>query len=361
MSQDESEQGRPLTRRQALRLFGFGATAAVVAACAPTTGGVSASVAPSSATTAAATSAPATAAAATPAPATPSPTPQRTPFSIASMANPLIDNHAHPIVPSQGDQTKYYDGIVDLMDKNGVAMTVLHRNAEWVNAVKFGPEHDDWVRAAMDRHPGRILGFLAGFDPASPDAPNYVRTQLQNDKERRWKAIGELDLRNPGPKTQIPINSPIMMQIHRIAAEFGVPVVFHYNPDYGTPSAEAGFREIEDAVAKNPNTTFVLAHNPPAQLMPKYPNLWGEVTLFNPQFPSEQILQQLGATPGALDRLVLCVTDLQTPDLRVIAGLPTPLTYAEAVIRARDLLAKQSPDVRDKIGYKNLMRLLKLQ
>lgn len=346
-----------LTRRRLLGAVGASAGAALLGACAPGGG-------PSSAATAVPASAPATSAAAaatpvpTPAPATPSPTPRRTPFSIAQVKDPLIDDHTHPIVPQQGDQAKYVDGLVQLMDQNNVAVSVMHRNAQWaVPGSTFGTDHDDWVRSAMDRYPGRILGGLGGFDPSSADAPAYVRAQLQTGK---WAFVGELDLRNPGPKTQIPINSPIVLEIARIAAEFKVPLVFHYNYDYPGGDPQVGFRELEDAVAKNPNTIYVNAHNPPVELMGRYPNLWGEMSLFAPQFPNKQILRQVGQIPGAVDRLCLCITDVQTPDLQVIAGLPQPITYAEAVRRARDLLADLSADQRDKIAYKNLVRLLKL-
>ena len=274
------------------------------------------------------------------------------------MQDPIIDNHTHPIVPAQGDQAQYFDDIVRLMDDNNVAFSVLHRNAEWTTGVaKFGPEHDDWVRAAMDRHPGRLFGGLGGFDPASPDAPAYVRSQLETG---RWAFVGELDLRNPGPKTQIPINSPVPLELAKIAGEFGVPFVFHYNYDYGTSGIEAGFRELEDALIKNPRTTYVNAHNPPVPLMPKYPNIWGELSLFNPAMPNDQFLRGLSAFPETLDRLCLCIADLQTPDLMVTAGMPKPITYREAVKNARDFLGTLPADQRDKIMYKNLMRLLKL-
>jgi len=352
-------EGIRLTRRRLLGMAGLGAGAALLAACAPAATAPSPTVA---ATRAAATSAAATAAAAqvaTLAPATPVPTPQRTPFSIASMKDPLIDNHTHPIVPSQGDQLKYYDGLVQLMDQNNVAFSVMHRNAQWVTPGNtFGKDHDDWIRAAMDRHPGRIFGGLGGFDPSSTDAPAYVRAQLQTGK---WAFVGELDLKNPGPKTQIPINSPVMLEIAKVAAEFKVPLVYHYNVDYPSGDPQVGLRELEDAVAKNPNTIFVNAHNPPVPLMVKYPNLWGELSLFSPQFPHQQVLQQLSQTPATLDHLCLCVTDIQTPDLNVVAGLQTPMTYKQAADASRSFLATLPADVRDKIAYKNLVRLLKLQ
>jgi len=356
MSDHGREDGTSrLTRRRALRLMGIGAGTALAAACAPA---VATPAATNAATQAAATAAAAATRAATPVPATPAPTPKPTPFSIASMKDPLIDNHTHPIVPSQGDQAQYYDGLVRLMDQNNVAFSVMHRNAQWVTPGNtFGKDHDDWIRAAMDRHPGRILGGLGGFDPASPDAPAYVRAQLQTGK---WAFVGELDLKNPGPKTQIPINSPVMLEIAKVAAEFKVPLVYHYNFDYPSGDAQVGMRELEDAVAKNPNTTFVNAHNPPVPLMAKYPNLWGELSLFSPQTPNQQFLQQLAQAPATLDRLCLCVTDLQTPDLNVVAGLQTPMTYKQAADASRSFLATLPADVHDKIAYKNLMRLFKL-
>jgi len=339
-----------LKRRKLLGLLGAGAGVAVVTACAP------AASAPSPAALPTAVAPTRTAAAATPVP-TASPAPQTPRPSPTPIADPLIDNHAHPIPPAQGSQTAYYDGIVQKMDENGVSATILHRNGEWTTGKnKFGPEHDDWVRAAMERHPGRLLGYVAGFDPASPDAPAYVRTQLQTGK---WKAVGELDLRNPGPQTKIPVNSPMMNEIHKIAAEFGVPVVIHYNFDYGVASAQVGFQELDQALAANPQTTIVLAHNPAPDLMRVRKNLWCEVSPFTPQ--AAQILGNLvQLDPALLDRIVLCVTDLQGPDLMVGAGLPVPITYAAAASAARKLLATLTKEQADKIAYKNITRLLKL-
>lgn len=210
----------------------------------------------------------------------------------------------------------------------------------------------------MDRHPGRLLGFLAGFDPADPNALTYIRSQFQS-APGRWKAIGELDLRNPGPQTKIPINSPNVLAIAKLAGDLGVPFVFHYNIDYGTSGPEAGMAEVEDALAKLPGTTFVIAHNPFPPLVAKYRNLWAELTLYAPQ--GVQLFEMLARDqPALLDRFVLCVTDLQTPDLRVTAGAPAPMSYADAVKKARDALAPLTAEQRDKIAYKNLTRLLKL-
>jgi predicted TIM-barrel fold metal-dependent hydrolase len=149
-----------------------------------------------------------------------------------------------------------------------------------------------------------------------------------------------------------------VLAIAKLAGDLGVPFVFHYNFDYGT-SFEAGMAEVEDALRKNPNTTYVLAHNPVPPLLAKYPNLWAEVSMFVPQFV--QVLQQVViATPAALDRIVLCIGDIQSPNLMVGAGIPQPITYKQAVDLARSGLAPLTPAQRDGIAYKNLMRLLKL-
>lgn len=338
--------------------MGAAAAAAIAAACSPASAPAP-SLAP--AVSAAPSRLASATAAVTAAPATPQPTPKPTPFSLASMKDPLIDDHAHPIPPAQGDQGKYYDGIVDLMDKSSVGVTILHRNGEWTTGTnKWGPEHDTWVKAAMERHPGRLLGYLAGFDPADPSALAYIRAQFSSAPPGTWKAIGELDLRNPGPQTKIPISSPNVLAIAKLAGDLGVPFVFHYNVDYGTGGPDAGLAEVEDAVAKLPGTTFIFAHAPAIPLMGKYPNLWGEISLFNPQMPNQLFLGQLAAMPNGLDRIVLAITDMQSPDLKIGAGLPQPISYADGAARARQGLATLTADQRDKVAYKNLVRLLKL-
>lgn len=340
-----------VNRRKALALLVQGVSALIVAACGPKRVQPAPDGSAAATPEAQPTSAGTTATSGTPRPAA-------KPFDIASMKDPIVDNHAHPIVPSQGDQARYADNLVRLMDENNVAFTIMHRNAEWTTGVaKFGPDHDAWVRAAMDRHPGRLFGGLGGFNPASPAAPEYVRSQLRTG---RWAFVGELDLRNPGPKTQIPINSPTVLEIARIAGEFEVPFVFHYNYDYGTTGIDAGMSELEDALVKNPRTIYLNAHTPPIPVMAKYPNIWGELSLFNPAIPNDQFFRELSMHPETFDRLCLCVTDVQTPDMMVIAGMPKPITYAEAVKKARDFLGKLPADQRDKIMHQNLRRLLKL-
>ena len=267
---------------------------------------------------------------------------------------PIIDNHAHPTGPSgrSGIQDTYSDGLVALMDQNGVAMTALHRNGFLLpptGPAEFSASHDLWVASASQRHPGKILAYLAGFDPSSPDALTYIQEQFRASSQ--WKAIGELDLRNGFMQTQISINSPNMLAVLRLAGQLRVPVIIHYQYDYGVDFA-TGMRELEDALSANPDTIVMMAHMPGLVLMARHPNLWAEITLWAPGV-EQQLTSIVQSYPTLLDRIVLCATDLQSPDLKV-AGQ----TYGEVLATNRRVLGTLAQEQAEKIAYKNLMRLL---
>lgn len=266
---------------------------------------------------------------------------------------PIIDNHAHPISPLQGNQDKYVDDLVAAMDQNGVAMTALHRNgflSTPTGPAEFSSSHDLWVASASQRHPGKILAYLAGFDPSSPDALTYIEEQFRTSSQ--WKAIGELDLRNPFMQTQISINSPNMLAVLKLAGQLRVPVIIHYEYDYGVDFA-TGMRELEDALSANPDTIVMMAHMPGLVLMARHPNLWGEITPGAPG--AEQLLTSIvQSDPTLLDRIVLCATDLQSPDLKVFDGQ----TYGDALATIRRVLGTLTQEQAEKIAYKNLIRLL---
>lgn len=274
--------------------------------------------------------------------------------STPQYCGPIIDNHAHPIGTSgsSGIQDIYFDGLVALMDQNGVAMTALHRNgflSTPTGPAEFSSSHDLWVASASLRHPGKILAYLAGFDPSSPDALTYIQDQFRTSSQ--WKAIGELDLRNPFMQTQISIDSPNMLAVLKLAGQLRAPVIIHHQNDYGVDFA-TGLRELEDALSANPDTIVMMAHMPGLVLMARHPNLWAEITLGAPG--AEQLLTSIVQSyPTLLDRIVLCVTDLQSPDL-MVAGL----TYGDVLAANRRVLGTLTREQAEKIAYKNLARLL---
>ncbi len=171
---------------------------------------------------------------------------------------PIIDTHAHIYPVSEELNAEYVDTLVAVAQANGVSKILLGLNArpEPDRPPTFSTTHDAWVLAAAKHYPDIIVPTLNGFDPADPAAVTYVRDQLATGQ---WKMIGELDLRNRPKKIAIPADSAVLMEIYALAATHNVPVMIHFDFDYGTERA-AGLAELEHALGSNPKTTFIYAH-----------------------------------------------------------------------------------------------------
>lgn len=278
---------------------------------------------------------------------------------------PIIDLHAH-IIPSLGKAAneQYIANLMEASEQAFVVKTILSLHAKHKpenqegnlggNLPTYSQDHDQWIEEFYRKYPDQIIPFIGGFDPADPRAPGYVKGLLQKGF---WKGIGELDLRNMPKDTKTPANTPIMMEIYKIASEFKVPVLFHYDFDYGT-TVDLGRRELEDAITKNPATTFVFAHSCPIDLMMKFNNLYCETEL-GVNFPTEDQLVQ-----NNIFQRVLLGTDVQSPEL----GLYLPESgqsqyYAKGLenLRAKvNAETKNHTHFREFIMYKNASRLLNL-
>lgn len=191
---------------------------------------------------------------------------------------PIVDTHAHIYPLSEEVNAAYVETLVETAEDNGVSKILLGLNArhEPDRPPTFSSLHDDWVLAAAELYPDVIIPTLNGFDPADPAAVSYVREQLETGL---WKMIGELDLRNKVKKNKIPADDPVPMEIFALAGEYGVPVMIHYDFEYGTASRSEGVAELEMALDGNPKTNFIYAHNcgsEIATLMKVHANLYCE-------------------------------------------------------------------------------------
>ncbi len=190
---------------------------------------------------------------------------------------PIIDFHTHVNPGSQAELETYVDDLVQVGRENGIDKMVMGLHASHVpdRPPTYSSEHDEWALAAAERYPDVIIPALNGFDPADSEAVEYVREQLETGK---WKVIGELDLRNKVKQTKTAANTSTMMEIFELAGESGVPVIFHYDFDYGTDAA-SGIAELTEALDQNPDTIFIYAHTCGTQLvslMEAHENLYCE-------------------------------------------------------------------------------------
>lgn len=257
----------------------------------------------------------------------------------------IIDIHAH-IQPSSGEANEAFVAqIVEAARAAGVTGIVLGLNARQVpqRPPTYSETHDEWVLDMADRYPDLIIPALNGFDPSADASVEYVRDQLATGS---WKAIGELDLRNRVKQTVTPADHPVMLEIYKLAADAGVPVIFHYDFEYGTDKA-TGHAELERAVAENPQTNFVFAHSCGPQaidLMDTYDNLYCEI--------------ERGSLPQGVDasRVVLG-TDVQ---VNGPPGRDWEAAYAEMADGLRAILDGLDAETAEDVAHGNAERLLGL-
>lgn len=169
----------------------------------------------------------------------------------------MIDGHIH----FEKENLDKIEIVVAAMDRNRVDKAVLIPGCECSHG---GPEGDDAVWTAYEKHSTRFYPCLDGFDPSSPDAPEYVNSQFQ---QREWRCIGEVYFRfMPMNAVIARPNSAPMMEIYKIAAEYNAPVIIHHDPGQSSPdetfhTLEIGLQELEEAVRENPETVFLWYHN----------------------------------------------------------------------------------------------------
>ncbi|MCG8563618.1 MAG: amidohydrolase [Desulfobacterales bacterium] len=117
---------------------------------------------------------------------------------------------------------------------------------------------------------GRIAPTLAGFDPTDCFAVDYVQAMFH--KYPFWKGVGEVLLRHDDLTNltlgEIPrANHPALFPIYDFCADKQVPICLHQNStSVGSVLTRKGndpyiyLHELEEALEKFPQTTFVWAH-----------------------------------------------------------------------------------------------------
>ncbi len=257
----------------------------------------------------------------------------------------IIDTHAHIYPKSEEENDEYIASIVETAEDNNVSKIFLGLNArhEPDSPPKFTSEHDDWVLAAAELYPDIIVATLNGFDPSDPDALSYVEEELETGK---WKMIGELDLRNKVKKTEIAITDDTVMGILALAGEYEIPVMVHYDFEYGT-DREDGIAEFEEALDANPDTTIIYAHNCGSTivlLMAEHENLYCE--------------QEAGIVSNDVDiSRVVAGTDMQVHENKPEKAAAQ---YKELIDSLREAISSLSETKQKKIGHTNAERIFNL-
>jgi len=263
----------------------------------------------------------------------------------AAYAGPLIDAHSHR--PS----AKSMDAYVAAMKRHNIAKVVLLGVG--------GVQKDDaqWIAAAARAYPDRVVPGLPIPDPTRGDAAGTLDVELARTKAR---VMGEVHLRQVSRKLDRNPNDAAFLDILKLGAERGVPIVIHYEL---TPAAAA---QLEKALAARPDAVVVLAHAGEAKpadlekILARNTNL--RVDLSGMHF---QRTPSLATEKGPLDARWKALIE-KMPD-RFLMGIDVwaPRLFEPAMLDrlmqwTRRVLGELPPNVAERVAWKNAATVYRL-
>jgi len=131
----------------------------------------------------------------------------------ADYAGPLIDAHSH--VPG----AKAIDAYVAAMKRHNVSKVVL------LGVGGVQKEDAQWIAAAARAYPDRVVPGQPIPDPTRADAAGILDVELSRTKAR---VMGEVHLRQVSRKIERNPNDAAFLDILKLGAERGIPIVIHY-------------------------------------------------------------------------------------------------------------------------------------
>lgn len=264
----------------------------------------------------------------------------------ADYAGPLIDAHSH--LPS----AKSMDAYVAAMKRHNIAKVVLLGVG--------GVQKDDaqWIAAAARAYPDRVVPGLPIPDPTRGDAAGTLDVELARTKAR---VMGEVHLRQVSRKLDRNPNDAAFLDILKLGAERGVPIVIHYEL---TPAAAA---QLEKALAARPDAVVVLAHAGEAKpadlekILARNTNL--RVDLSGMHF---QRTPALATEQGPLDPAWKALIDRRAD--RFVIGIDVwaarlfePAMLDRLMVWTRRVLGELSPEAAERVGHRNAAALFRLE
>ena len=266
--------------------------------------------------------------------------------AAADYTGPLIDAHSH--VPN----ASAIDAYVAAMKRHNVSKVVL------LGVGGVQKEDPQWIAAAAKAHPDRVVAGLPVPEPTRGDAAGTLDVELARTKAH---VMGEVHLRQLSRKIDRDPNDAHFLEILKLAAERGVPVVIHY--EMTTASAAA---QLEKALATRAEAVVVLAHAgeaKPAELekvLARNANLM--VDLSGMHF---QRTPALASETGPLDAKWKALIE-KMPE-RFIMGIDVwaprlfEPTMLDRLMRwTRRVLGQLSPAVAERVAWKNAAKLYRI-
>ena len=267
-------------------------------------------------------------------------------MSAADYAGPLIDAHAH--VPNATAIDAYVAG----MKRHGVRRVLLLGVG--------GVQKDDpaWIEGAARKYPDLVLPGLPVADPMAPDAAARLDVALAQGK---FRAIGEVHLRQLSRKIDRDPAAPAFVKILEVAAKHNVPVVIH--AELNDQARDALGRTL----AAHPKTVIVLAHAgeaPPARIEPllaRHPNL--VVDLSGMHF---QRTPALASATGPLDPAWKALIEKMPARFVMGIDLWAPRFFEPKILDrmigwTRRILGELSPAVAEQVAYRNAAKLYRAE
>jgi predicted TIM-barrel fold metal-dependent hydrolase len=215
-----------------------------------------------------------------------------------------------------------------------------------------------WIGAAARKYPDLVLAGAPVVDPTAPEAAARLDAVLAQGK---FRAIGEVHVRQVSRKIDRDPTAPAFAQILEVAAKHNLPVVIHYEL---TDQATAA---LGRALAAHPKTMIVLAHGgegPPARIEPllaRHPNLM--VDLSGMHF---QRTPALATATGPLDPAWKALIE-KMPD-RFLTGIDlwAPRFFEPKILDrmigwTRRILGELSPAVAEQVAYRNAVKLYRAE
>jgi len=266
-------------------------------------------------------------------------------LAVDYYTGPLIDAHGH--LPN----ATAIDAYIAAMRRHNVSRVLL------LGVGGVQADEQEWIDAALKKYPDLVAAGVRVPDPTNMAAAGQLDVELSRTKAR---VMGEVHIRHASRKIERDPSAPAFMQILKLSAQRGVPVVIH---DELTPAAAAS---LEAALAAHRQATIVLAHacqSKPAaleRLLARNANLM--IDLSGMHF---QRTPALANETGPLDRswkaLITKMPDRFLMGLDLwMARLFEPAMLDRLMTWTRRVLGELPPDVAEQVAWKNAATLYHL-
>jgi predicted TIM-barrel fold metal-dependent hydrolase len=265
------------------------------------------------------------------------------PAQAAEYKGRIVDAHSHV------SSATAIDAYVAAMKRHNVTNVVLLG----VGAVQ--KDDEAWIAAAAKRYPGVVIPGAPVADPSD----GGVAKVAQSLDALKARALGEVHGRQVSRK--IDRDPASFGKLFELAAARGVPVVIHEE------LSDGAVKQLDAALAGHRKTTVIVAHGgegPPPRidgLLARNPNLL--VDLSGMHF---QRKPALATETGPLDPAWKQVIE-KHPD-RFLIGVDVwaprlfePATLDKLFAWTRRILGELSPEVAEKVAWKNAAAVFKLE